>query len=207
MERSRVRRDPGVQRSGWLFDQREVAIARRSRRFDRQLARFLVEGGRDREHDLLVLEARAGRAPMRVIPAPANVAQVGGRCFDGGDLALGRIGGPGQEPGAPIHGVVQQPGLRRRDEPSGQSASRGLVPSDRSRARPHRPTAARDVRPRVLPAGQDRERTAACRTPPSRPVPRSEEWETAGHAAARRVQPRAGRPTPRRCWSCRDRYR
>ena len=83
IERSGVRRNPGVQRSGWLFDQREVAVARRSRRFDRELAGFLVERGRHREHDCLVLEARAGRAPMRVIPARTNVTQEGSRRLDG----------------------------------------------------------------------------------------------------------------------------
>ena len=51
IERAGVRRDPGVERGGWLFDQREVAVARRSRRFDRELARHLVERGRHREHD------------------------------------------------------------------------------------------------------------------------------------------------------------
>ena len=55
-ERVLMLRHPRIERSQRLFQQREVLQSGLSRRFDRQLARFLVERGGHGQHDFLVLE-------------------------------------------------------------------------------------------------------------------------------------------------------
>ena len=99
-----------------------------------------------------VLEARAGASPdardpssrecgagRRPTPRRARAA------------ALGRIAGQGRSLRAPIHAVVREPGLGRRDQPSGHLHPAVARPADRPRgASASLPGQREHARPRVL---------------------------------------------------------
>ena len=115
-----VRDDPAVERRLRLLEQRDRGQLGLLGRLDGQLARRLVERGRHREHDLLLLEPPGGVvAGDGVVPGVADVPQVGGRGLDRRDLLDLRRAAPGQDVGLAIDAGMAEPALGAADQPAG----------------------------------------------------------------------------------------
>src|SRR5262245_22051249 len=120
LERPPARYDPGVKGRQRLFEQSQFLETGVARSFDGQFSRLLVEGRWHGQNYVLPLESQyiifRGH---RVIPAVTQMGEVARRGFDGRTGLLRMIGAPRQNPRRPINRVVAEPGLGRRDLPSG----------------------------------------------------------------------------------------
>ena len=84
--------DPGIESGGRLFEQREIFDPGGARGFDCELARFFVETGGNREHDLLAGKRRM----LRVVPSFAEMGEIASGSLDGREDAAFFLRIPGQ---------------------------------------------------------------------------------------------------------------
>ena len=127
-----MRVDPGVERGLGLFDEHHAAKPRPGCRLDRQLPGNLVEGGRERQHEVLLgqrMRAKPG------VPRTSDVLQVSRTHVDRGEpLHVGRPV-PRQHRRRAVHARVTQPRLGRDDQPSGHRGP--VIPGEEAdRVRP-----------------------------------------------------------------------
>jgi hypothetical protein len=105
--------DPGVQRRLRFFEQRDLFEARGERRFDGQIARPRVEGGRHGEHHFLVGQVpvcRSRRAERFV-----QMIEQAKRGFDGRDLLDVLRRADRQIARTAIDAAIRKPALGARD--------------------------------------------------------------------------------------------
>ena len=101
-------RDPGIERSGRLFEERQILDAGFLRRLDRKLARFFVERRRYGQHDML----RAERLRLSALSqASAEVLEVPRGNLDRRQNTPGLLRIPRQDFRGAVHVRVREPRL------------------------------------------------------------------------------------------------